>query len=141
MPDTRYIISTNQARLDLPWVKAMMRASYWGERLTDEQIEGSLKNSLCFGLYAISRTLPSPKQVGFARVVTDWHTFSSVMDVIVDPEYRGRGLGTKLMREVAEHRAVACTISILATRYASTLYARFGWRSTKQNVMVRNPDY
>ena len=140
MPERRLIISTNPDRLDMPWVRAMLRSSYWGEWLTPEQINGACQHSICFGAYEISRTLPAPRQLGFARVVTDWHTFSSLMDVIVDPERRGEGIGTKLIAEVAAHPAVRGTISILATRDASSLYARFGWLHAQDGVMMRNPD-
>lgn len=139
MPDTRIVISTNPARLDRRWVCAMLRGSYWGDWLNDAQILASLPHSLCFGAYAISRTLPKPKQVGFVRVVTDYAMFSSVTDVVVDPEWREQGIGSKLMAAVSEHPAIAGTISILATRHAATLYERFGWRSTTQRILKRNP--
>ncbi|WP_226529571.1 GNAT family N-acetyltransferase [Metabacillus niabensis] len=40
------------------------------------------------------------KQIGFARVVTDKAVFSWVLDVVIDQNYRGKGLGTWLMKIV-----------------------------------------
>jgi ribosomal protein S18 acetylase RimI-like enzyme len=48
--------------------------------------------------------------VGSVRVLSDGYFFSTVPEVIVDPEYRRRGIGRELMRhalEVAPSRALS----------------------------------
>jgi ribosomal protein S18 acetylase RimI-like enzyme len=50
-------------------------------------IKKSIDHSVCFSLF--KKNL----QIGFARVVTDYSTFGYLADVIIDKEYRGRGLG------------------------------------------------
>jgi ribosomal protein S18 acetylase RimI-like enzyme len=42
----------------------------------------------------------SDRLVGFARAITDHVFLAVVLDVIVDPEYRGTGLGAQLMDEL-----------------------------------------
>jgi ribosomal protein S18 acetylase RimI-like enzyme len=139
MKDSRFIISTNRRRLDLEWVCRTLRGSYWGDHLSDSQILLALEHSLCFGVYELSADLPKLKQVGLARVVTDHACFSSVTDVIIDPAYRGRGLGTRLMRQVVEHPSVARTICVLASRDSRALYAKVGFQPINF-VMQRDPD-
>lgn len=41
--------------------------------------------------------------VGFTRVLTDLRYGATVLDVIVDPEHRGRGLGDVLMAAIIDH--------------------------------------
>ena len=55
-------------------------------------MEKSIANSLCFGVYEDER------QVGFARMVTDYANFAWLCDVFVDEAYRGQGLGKWLMQ-------------------------------------------
>lgn len=138
MSDSRFIISTNRRRLDLDWVCRTLRSSYWGGHLSDSQILLAVEHSLCFGVYELSAELPKLKQVGFARIVTDHACFSSVTDVIIDEAYRGRGLGTRLVREVVEHPSVARTICVLASRDARPLYAKVGFQPINF-VMQRDP--
>jgi len=39
----------------------------------------------------------------FARVITDWVFNALILDVIVAPAYRNRGLGTQLMELIIQH--------------------------------------
>ncbi|HEX6701826.1 MAG TPA: GNAT family N-acetyltransferase, partial [Gaiellaceae bacterium] len=50
--------------------------------------------------------------IGFARAITD-HTFLAVvLDVIVDPDYRGTGLGARLMNELLAQPELAAVDSV-----------------------------
>ncbi len=55
------------------------------------------------------------KQIGFARVVTDKAVFSWLMDVVIDEEYRGNGLGRWLMECILQHPEIKFTRFALAT--------------------------
>jgi GNAT superfamily N-acetyltransferase len=54
-------------------------------------------------LVGFAERSPDGRLVGFVRVITDFVYKGLVLDVIVDPAYRGTGLGTRLMDEVVEH--------------------------------------
>jgi len=69
----------------------------WAKGLAKESIELSIDHSLCFGLY------DKDKQIGFARVVTDFWTFAYLCDVFVLPEFRGKKLGRWLVECVISH--------------------------------------
>jgi ribosomal protein S18 acetylase RimI-like enzyme len=108
-------ISSDPARLDLS-------NSYWAAGRPREVVAKSLANSLCFGAYDGAR------QVGLARVVTDRATFAYLCDVYVEPEYRGRGVGKRLMAAVAAHPELQGLRRFhLVTRDAQGLYAQFGF--------------
>ena len=97
--------------------------SYWCPGVSREVVDRSIDNSLCFGAY------DGDRQVGFARVVTDTATFAHLMDVFVISEYRGRGIGKKLVAAVMEHPGLqGLRIFSLATADAHSLYEQFGFR-------------
>jgi predicted GNAT family N-acyltransferase len=45
----------------------------------------------------------SEELIGFARVISDWVYKAFVFDVIVDPSFRGQGLGNFIMNTIFEH--------------------------------------
>ena len=82
----------------------------------------AVENSLSFGL------LEDAKQIGFARVVTDWATFAWLCDVYVLEGYRGRWLGDWLVASVLEHPDLrGLRRIVLDTRDAHGLYRRDGF--------------
>jgi GNAT superfamily N-acetyltransferase len=124
-----FVISTDRSRLDLPLIHSFLTTSYWAAGVSAAALEKSLRNSLCFGLYHGDR------QVGFARVLTDFARSASLGDVFVVEEYRGRGLGKWLVRCVLDHPDLrAIPRWLLATRDAHGLYRQFGFRP------VRDPE-
>ena len=132
-----FIVSTETDKLDLPWLCAQIKSQYWGGALTDAQIIGAVENSLCFWIHDYQAENVTP--VGFARVVTDGHIFSSIMDVFVAIPYQRQGHGTKLLQAVFDHPKVRNTICILATRDALRFYRGFGFVHFTQGVMKRDP--
>src|SRR5512141_2307597 len=87
-------ISDDLERIAVDRVKELLHESYWAAERSREVIERSLRSSLCLGVYE------GEKMVGFARIVTDQTTIYWLCDVIIDPAYRGRGLGKKLMQTI-----------------------------------------
>ncbi|HWA77372.1 MAG TPA: GNAT family N-acetyltransferase [Polyangiaceae bacterium] len=115
----RFVISTDPKRLDLEGIHATLSASYWAEGISRERVARAIEHSLCFGLYDLE------KQIGFARVISDYATFGYLADVYVIAEYRGQGLGTWLIEVVRAHpRLTDLRRFMLATRDAHALYRR-----------------
>jgi GNAT superfamily N-acetyltransferase len=118
-----FTISTDSARLDLDVVCDFLSRSYWAKDRPREVIERSLVNSLVFGLY------DGEKQIGLARVVTDYATFAWLCDVFIEDTYRGSGLGKWLMESILNQPDLqGLRRWLLATRDAHGLYSQFGWK-------------
>lgn len=118
-----FVISTDPGRIDRARTWDFIRATYWGERQTEERFLRGLDHSLSFGLYDTDGT-----QVGFGRVVTDFARFAWLSDVFVVPELRGRGLGRWLAETIIAYPPIADVDRwVLATRDAHGLYRRFGF--------------
>lgn len=122
-----FTISTDKSRLQIDLIqKFLTDDSYWAKNRTLEQTQTAIENSLCFGLYF------DEKQIGFARVVSDFATFAYVGDVFVLEEFRGRGLSKWLMEVMINHpRLQGLRRWILATKDAHGLYAQFGFHGLK----------
>src|SRR5450759_492327 len=92
-----YDISTDRNRLDVALIHEFLHSSYWVQGIPRAVVERSIQHSLCFGAFFAGR------QVGFARVITDFAAIAYVADVFVVPEHRGRGISKLLMRAIVEH--------------------------------------
>lgn len=123
-------LTLDNTRLDIPYVHGYLTTSTWAAGISRERVETSINNSLCVGAY------DGNKQVGFARLVTDYATFGYLCDVFVDEAYRGRGLGRRLsetLLEVPEVRSLRRIL--LATTTAPWLYEKIGF------TPVNRPNY
>lgn len=141
-----YTISTDNARLDLSVVHDYLsNESYWATGRSIETIKRSIEHSLSFGVYK------GHKQVGFARVVTDYATFAWVADVFILDSFRGQGLGTWLMEVIISHPDLqGFRRWTLSTKDAHELYRKFGFTELKRSErwmerfdpkMQERPDY
>lgn len=117
-----FIISTDPAWLDISFIHSFLSTgSYWAQNRPLEVVQRSIENSLNFGVYCDGR------QVGFARVVTDYATFAWVCDVFIIPEQRRSGLGKWLVECVVNHPDLKpLRRLLLATRDAHELYRKYG---------------
>ena len=121
-----YTISTDRARIDLKTVHSFLTESYWAAGVPFEIVRRSIENSLAFGLYKDDR------QVGFARVITDYATFAYLADVFILEEFRSQGLGHWLVRTITSHAELqGLRRWMLATRDAHGIYKTVGFTGLK----------
>jgi GNAT superfamily N-acetyltransferase len=106
--------------------------SYWGRGRSREDVALSVHDAArVVGLY------DGPRQVGFAREISDGVRTSLLCDVYVLTEYRGRGLGVELVREAVDRSPNASLAWTLTTRDAHGLYEKFGFLGTDGRIMRR----
>lgn len=118
----QFTISTDSTRLDVDAICDFLSRAYWAKGRPRERTERALANSLVFGLY------DGEKQIGLARVVTDYAIFAYLCDVFIHEDYRARGLGKWLIETVMSHPDLqGLRRWTLATRDAHGLYKQFGW--------------
>ena len=117
-----YTISTDKTKLNLEIIHDFLaNSSYWAEERSLATVRKSIEHSLCFGVYKASR------QAGFARVVTDYVTFAWVCDVFILNEYRGEGLGKRLIEHIVAYPELqGLRNMLLATKDAHEFYRKYG---------------
>jgi ribosomal protein S18 acetylase RimI-like enzyme len=107
--------------------------SYWAKGRPRDVVERLIHEAQrVVGVYDRER------QVGFARAFTDGVSLVYLADVYVLPEYRGRGVGVRLVREMVENGPYAELRWILHTRDAHGLYRKLGFTEPSERVMERN---
>jgi GNAT superfamily N-acetyltransferase len=120
-------ISTDKSRLQIEVIHQFLTETYWAKGRTLIEVKTSIEHCLCFGVYL------DDKQIGFARIATDYVVFAYVMDVFILPEYRGNGYSKLLMKAVnEEHKLQNCKIWMLKTADAHELYKQYGYNELKQ---------
>jgi GNAT superfamily N-acetyltransferase len=119
-----FCVSTDTTRLDIEMIHAFLQtSSYWAQHIPRDIVETSIAHSLCFGLYH------AQAQIGFTRLITDYTTLAYLTDVFVSEAYRGRGLGTWMLRCVLNHPDLQRLGKwVLATADAHEFYAQFGFQ-------------
>ena len=126
-------ISTDKARLDIDLIhKYLSKNSYWASGRDIRTVKRSIENSLCFGVYS------GDKQIGFARVISDYAVFAWILDVFILKEYRGMGYGKMLMDAIMRHESLQNLQRWgLGTDDAHGLYSQFGFTplGKPQNMM------
>lgn len=131
---TRFLISTDKSKLDISMIHNFLKNSYWAKNISKSTIKKSINNSLCFGIYEVN------KQVGFARVISDYTTSALLRDVFILESYRGQGLGKWLVRYILEYPELQDVPKwLLGTKDAHELYRRYGFENltTPETIMVR----
>ena len=117
-----FTISTDPVRLDIDTICNFFTRAYWTKGRPRERTERALSNSLVFGLY------DGTKQIGLARVISDYAIFAYLCDVFIHEDYRSHGLGKWLVETVMSHPDLqGLRRWTLATRDAHGLYRQFGW--------------
>lgn len=131
--ENRFSISTDKSKLDISMIHDFLRSSYWAENISKATVENSIKNSLCFGIYKAN------KQVGFAKVISDYATSALLRDVFILEPYRGQGLGKWLIKYILEYPELLDVQKwLLGTKDAHGLYRRFGFQVPEpETIMVR----
>ena len=134
-----FVISTDRARLDLDQIHKFLTNCYWAKGIPREVVARSIENSLCFGVYD-----SEGKQIGFARVVTDFATVAYLGDVFVLESHRGRGLSKWLMECIMRHPSLQNLRRwILLTGDAHGLYSQFGFtavQAPERYMEIHRPD-
>ena len=118
----QFTISTDPNRLDIDAICEFLKRAYWANTRPRERTERAIKNSLVFGVY------DGDKQIGMARVVSDFSIFAYLCDVFIHEDYRAHGLGKWLMKTIMEHPDLReMRRWVLVTSDAHGLYKQYGF--------------
>lgn len=134
-----FVYSTDKSRLDVDAIIDFLgNRSYWAQNIPRDIVERSIENSLTFGIYE------GKKQVGFARLITDYATFAYLADVFVLEDYRGKGLSKKLVAFITSLPELqGLRRWHLITRDAQGLYEQFGFKPVakpEQHMEIARPN-
>jgi len=66
--------------------------------LTEEQVNRTLQNSM----YVVKATINN-EDVGMGRLVGDFGCHGMLTDIVINPKYQGKGIGTKIVLDIKEY--------------------------------------
>ena len=130
-------LDDSKARIDRAAVhRYLSDVAYWSlgrsRETQDALIDGAAR---VVGLY------DGDAQVGFCRAASDGTSFVYLADVYVLEEYRGRGLGEEMVREVIDNGPLAHLRWLLHTRDMHRLYRKLGFDVPGERLMERPSNY
>ena len=106
-----------------------LRESVGFQKLTAKQAETVLSNTTF-----IVNAVYGEKSVGIVRILTDMLTDAYITDVIVDPDFQGKGLGKQLLDKTLEYlkynsmENVTLACSLYANPGKEAFYEKFGFK-------------
>lgn len=123
-----YLISTDRNKLDLNMIYWFLSTqAYWSPAIPFEKVQRASEHSLCFGVYF------GDKQIGYARIISDYTSIAYLGDVFILKEFRGQGLSKWLMQTIQSHPDLqGLRRWILLTKDAHGLYKQTGWNEIAQ---------
>ena len=131
-----FLISTDRSRLDLDTIHGYLTRSWWAGGISKETVARSLDAALCLGVYH------GGKQIGFARVISDFATYAYICDDFILEEYQGRGLGRWLMESILGYPELQGLRRWMLIAEDPRIYSKFGFRPLQQpeiNMEIVSP--
>jgi N-acetylglutamate synthase-like GNAT family acetyltransferase len=118
-----YTLTTEKSKMDVVAIHDFLsKHSGWSDDIPLERVKTSIENSLNFGLFHNTR------QIGFARVISDFSTIAYLGDIYILDNYRGQGLSRRLMDCIMTHTNLqGLRRWILLTSTADWLYEKYGF--------------
>lgn len=125
LQNTAFYLSTKKEDMQPERIAKLLRQSYWAKNRPLDVIKKTIQNSKCYGAFLKQ----DGRQIGFARVITDYAAIYYVCDVIVGESYRGVGVGSELMAAIESDPDLQGLEleGVLTSLRAQELYAKFGY--------------
>jgi len=119
--------------VDLTQLQALFKlGAFWATERKIEDLNIAIENS-----EPVISVWDSQKLVGFARATSDGIYRATIWDVVIDPEYRGAGLGRKLVQTVLSHPRMNRVERVyLTTTHQQSFYERIGFEVNSSSTMV-----
>ncbi|MEN9206644.1 MAG: GNAT family N-acetyltransferase [Gloeomargarita sp. GMQP_bins_120] len=127
-------ISTDLARVDVQQLQHLLNiGAFWAVNRTVEELQTALAHS-----DPVVTVWDGEKLIGFARATSDRVYRAVLWDVVIHPEYRGRGLGRRLVETVLAHPSIRSVERVyLMTSSQQGFYERLGFEENRTTTMVR----
>ncbi|WP_319939602.1 GNAT family N-acetyltransferase [Xenorhabdus littoralis] len=126
-----YWITTDKNKIDIKFVHSELTQLFWARGIEFEKVQTAIENSLCFALFH------GDKEIGFARLITDFSMFAYLSDVFIIDEYQKKGLGRWLVECILQHPVIPHVQHVtLVTSTASWLYKKFGFEPVVEKDFV-----
>ncbi len=117
-------------------IKLYKAGGWWRESYDSSGI-----NSLIAGSFAFAVVIDNKKgqTIGMGRIISDGVSDAYIQDLVILPEYRGKGIGKKLVNYLTEHclSKKLIWIGLIAEPGQDGFYSSVGFKHMKNYVPMR----
>jgi ribosomal protein S18 acetylase RimI-like enzyme len=123
----------DKAKVDLHQLHNLLTISaFWARERKIEDLGIAIANS-----DPVVTVWDRERLIGFARATSDCVYRAAIWDVAIAPEYRGVGLGRKLVETILSHPRVNKVERVyLTTTHQQSFYERIGFKRNDTTTMV-----
>ena len=132
--DCTYIqFCDGKSQIDLNQLQALFKSgAFWAEDRSIEDLSIAIANS-----EPVVSVWDQDRLIGFARATSDGIYRANIWDVVIHPDYRGAGLGRKLVETVLSHPRMNRVERVyLMTTHQQSFYERIGFECNSSTTMV-----
>ncbi|MBW4620640.1 MAG: GNAT family N-acetyltransferase [Cyanosarcina radialis HA8281-LM2] len=132
--DSRQIrFCDRQSAVDLDRLQSLFQAgAFWAQNRRVEDLAVAIANS-----DPVISVWDRERLIGFARATSDGIYRATIWDVVIHPDYRGAGLGSKLVETVLSHPKMNRVERVyLMTSHQQRFYEQIGFQSNSSTTMV-----
>ena len=129
MESVHCIIKDGFTNMNFEQVTGMLEKAYWSKGIKIEEVKKGAENSAI----VVGAFDKAGNQIGYARAISDKTRFAYIMDVIVDENFRKRGIGQQLVKHILHHESLNDVYQwVLITKDAHEVYSKLGFVRTKR---------
>ncbi|WP_414543761.1 GNAT family N-acetyltransferase [Nostoc sp. CCY0012] len=124
---------SDRSEIDLYQLQELFNiAAFWAKGRSIEDLGIAIANSK-----PVITIWDRERLIGFARATSDGIYRATIWDVVIHPEYRGTGLGSKLVETVLSHPQVRKVERVyLMTTHQQEFYEKIGFQTNATTTMV-----
>jgi N-acetylglutamate synthase-like GNAT family acetyltransferase len=122
-----------KSEIDLYQLQELLNVSaFWAKGRSIEDLSIAIANS-----EPVISVWDGDRLIGFARATSDGIYRATIWDVVIHPEYRNSGLGSKLVQTVLSHPRMRSVERVyLITTHQQEFYQKIGFQPNNTTTMV-----
>lgn len=120
-------------RLDLSQLQELFNlTAFWAQERSLEDLSVAISNS-----DPVISVWDQTQLIGFGRATSDGIYRANIWDVVIHPDYRQLGLGTKLVESILSHPRLSRVEKVyLMTTHQQHFYQKIGFSPNETTTMV-----
>lgn len=133
MENSQIQFSDRKSEIDLYQLQQLFNISaFWAQGRSIEDLGIAITNS-----DPVISIWDEEQLIGFARATSDGIYRATIWDVVIHPDYRGTGLGSKLVETVLSHARIRWVERVyLMTTHQQSFYEKIGFVTNSTTTMV-----
>jgi len=133
MNNSQILFSDAKSKIDIQQLKELFSlGAFWAKERNIEDLAEAIKNS-----EPVIAVWNKQQLIGFARATSDGVYRATIWDVVIHPDFRGTGLGSKLVETVLSHPRMSKVERVyLMTTHQQKFYEKIGFEQNTSTTMV-----